>query len=83
MQASYVEVRIVLENLHYPVTKQNLIQQAIKHGASRVLIEDLKNLPEKEYTSSWSIIKVWMQITPLEKSIVWGLTLFIFQLRNG
>jgi hypothetical protein len=66
MQASYVEVRIILKDLHYPVTKQNLIHQAIKHGASNVVIEDLKNIPEGEYTSSVSIIKVWMQIAPLE-----------------
>jgi hypothetical protein len=68
MQASYVEVRIILENLHYPVTKQSLIQQAIKHGASRVVIDDLKSIPDREYTTSWSIIKVCMQITPLKES---------------
>ena len=70
MQASYVEVRIILENVHYPVTKRDLIQQALKHGASRVVIEDLKNIPDREYTSSWSIIKVWTRITPLEGSTV-------------
>ncbi len=47
MQASYVEVRIILKNLHYPVDKQNLIQQAIKHGASRIVIEDLKSIPDE------------------------------------
>jgi hypothetical protein len=61
MQASYIEVRIILKNLHYPVTKQNLIQQAMKHGASRIVIEDLKNIPDREYVSSESIIKIWMQ----------------------
>jgi hypothetical protein len=57
MQASYVEVRIILKNLHYPVDKQNLIQQAIKHGASRIVIEDLKSIPDEEYTSSVSVVK--------------------------
>jgi hypothetical protein len=37
MQASYVEVRVILETVHYPVTKQSLIQQAIKHGACLLL----------------------------------------------
>jgi Protein of unknown function (DUF2795) len=57
MQASYVEVRIILKNLHYPVDKQNLIQQAIKHGASRIVIEDLKSIPDREYTSSVNVVK--------------------------
>lgn len=57
MQASYVEVRIVLKDLHYPLTKQNLIQQALKHGASRSVMEDLKSIPDREYTSSVSVVK--------------------------
>lgn len=57
MQASYVEVRIVLKDLHYPLTKQNLIQQALKHGASRSVMEDLKSIPDGEYTSSVSVVK--------------------------
>ena len=57
MQASYVEVLIVLKNLHYPLTKQNLIQQALKHGASRSVIEDLKSIPDREYISSVSVVK--------------------------
>jgi hypothetical protein len=57
MQASYVEVRIVLRDLNYPLTKQNLIQQAMKHGASRSVIEDLKSIPDREYTSSVSVVR--------------------------
>ena len=57
MQASYVEVRIVLRDLNYPLTKQNLIQQALKHGASRCVIEDLKSIPDQEYISSISVFK--------------------------
>jgi hypothetical protein len=47
----------VLENLHFPLNKQNLIQQAIKHGASYVVIEELKNIPGKEYTSFSIVVK--------------------------
>jgi hypothetical protein len=57
MQASYVEVRIVLKELHYPLTKQDLIQQALKHGASRIVMEDLKSIPDREYTSSISVVR--------------------------
>ena len=32
--------------------KQNLIQQALKHGASREVIGVLKSLPDKEYTNA-------------------------------
>jgi len=57
MQASYVEIRNVLKNLHFPLTKQELIQQTIKHGASHQIVGDLKNIPDREYTSSNDIVK--------------------------
>jgi hypothetical protein len=57
MQASYVEVRNVLKNIHLPLTKQELIQQAIKHGASRKIIEDLNIIPDMEYAYSSDIVK--------------------------
>jgi hypothetical protein len=57
MQTSYVEVRNVLKNLHFPLTKQELVQQAIKHGASHQIVEDLKNIPDREYSSSNDIVR--------------------------
>ena len=57
MQASYVEVRVILKNINFPLTKQKLIQQAIKHGASNKVIEDLKSIPDKEYTSLIYVFK--------------------------
>ncbi len=57
MQASYVEVRNVLKNIHFPLNKEEIIQQAIKHGASQQIVEDLKNIPDREYTSSNDIVK--------------------------
>ena len=57
MQTSYVEVRVILKNVHHPVTKQNLIQQAIKHGACYQILDDLKNIPDRVYTSSNDIVK--------------------------
>lgn len=64
MQASYVEVRIVLRDLHYPLTKQNLVQQALKHGACRSVMEDLKSIPDREYTSSVSVIRECEAVKP-------------------
>jgi hypothetical protein len=57
MQASYVEVRIVFANLNFPLTKQEIIQQAIKHGATKIIIEDLENIPDMEYTCFSSLVK--------------------------
>ena len=37
--------------------KPNLIQQALKHGASREVIGVLKSLPEKEYTNDVDVSK--------------------------
>ena len=59
-QASRVEVRSVLKNLHFPLMKQNLIQQALKHGASGEVIGVLKSLPEKEYTNAADVSK-WLE----------------------
>ena len=52
MQASNAEVRNILKYLHFPLTKQNLIQQAKKHEANCKIIEDLESIPDREYTSS-------------------------------
>jgi len=54
---SYVEVRSVLKNIHLPLTKNNIIQQAIKHGASRKIIEDFKNIPDIKYVTPVDIFK--------------------------
>ena len=50
MQPSSIEVWHVLKNLNYPLTKQELIQQALKHGASCEVIDVLKNVQDKGYT---------------------------------
>jgi len=58
MQVSHhIEFRNVLEQLIYPITKQNLIQQAKKHGARHEVIYDLESLPDKEYTCLDDVIK--------------------------
>ena len=57
MQASYVEIRNVLKNIQYPLNKEEVIQKAIKHGASYQILDDLKNIPDREYTSTNDIVK--------------------------
>lgn len=57
MQASYVELQNLFRHLNFPLTKQNLIQQARKHGATCKIIDDLESIPDKEYTSSESIFE--------------------------
>ncbi|MHB8102047.1 MAG: DUF2795 domain-containing protein [Methanosarcina sp.] len=51
-KASPIEVRNILKNLHFPSTKQNLIQQSIKHGASREVIRVFESLPDKEFINT-------------------------------
>jgi hypothetical protein len=57
MQASYVEIRNILKYLNFPLTKQNLIQQAVKHGASRTVIVALESIPDREYTSYENVVQ--------------------------
>ena len=57
MKASCVEARNILKNLHFPLTKHNVIQEAIKHGADSNIIADLQKIPEREYTSLESVIE--------------------------
>jgi hypothetical protein len=56
MHASSIEVRNILKNMNYPLTKENLVQQLKKHGASYEIIEALGNIPEKEYVSATDVI---------------------------
>jgi hypothetical protein len=56
MEVSCAEILDVLKNIHFPLTKEQIIQQAIKHGTSYQIIEDLKNIPEREYISSNDVI---------------------------
>ena len=66
MQASYVEIRNVLKNINLPLTKEEIIQQAIRHGASYKMIEDLKKIPDREYTNTNDIVKEFCVMRPRE-----------------
>lgn len=50
LASSHIELRNTLKQLIYPSMKQDLIQQAKKHGARCEVINDFESLPDKEYT---------------------------------
>lgn len=57
MQASNVEFRNVFKNLHFPLTKKELIQQALKHGADHKIVADLRSIPDRDYTCASDVVK--------------------------
>jgi hypothetical protein len=57
MQASSIEVRNILKNLKFPLTKKDLVQQAKKHGISCEVIQVFESLPDKEYTNAADVCK--------------------------
>lgn len=52
MQTSPVQVQKFLKDINYPVKKRDLIEHAKKHHASNEVLQDLNNLPDKEYTNA-------------------------------
>ncbi len=52
MQTSPVQVQKFLKDINYPAKKSDLIEHAKNHNASNEVLQDLNNLPDKEYTSA-------------------------------
>ncbi|HIH75095.1 MAG TPA: DUF2795 domain-containing protein [Methanosarcina sp.] len=52
MQTSPIEVQKALKDMDYPASKQDLIQHAKKHKASKEVMEVLEELPEQEYSNA-------------------------------
>lgn len=57
MHTSPIEVQKALKNMNYPARKENLIKHAKGRDASKEVMQDIKNLPEKEYTSAADVSK--------------------------
>lgn len=57
MQTSPIEVQKALKNMDYPARKQDLIEHAKKHKASKEVIEVLEDLPDHEYTNAAEVSK--------------------------
>jgi hypothetical protein len=52
MQTSPIEVQKALKDMDYPAKKQDLIEHAKKHKASKEVMEVLQDLPDQEYTNA-------------------------------
>jgi Protein of unknown function (DUF2795) len=57
MNTSPIEVQKALKNMNYPANKEDLIKHAKDRDASDKVMQDIENLPEKEYTSASDVSK--------------------------
>lgn len=47
MQTSPASVKEVLQDIEYPAEKRDLVEHTKLHGASKDILDDTKNLPDK------------------------------------
>jgi hypothetical protein len=52
MHTSPIEVQKALKNMNYPANKEDLVKHAKDRDASDKVMQDIENLPDKEYTSA-------------------------------
>lgn len=52
MHSSPIEVQKHLKNIDYPKTKQEVIDYAVNHGATQVVLDDLNDLSDKTYNNA-------------------------------
>jgi len=57
MEANSTEIRNILKKLNFPLAKEDLVQQAKKHGVSGEVIQVLESLPDREYTNAADVNK--------------------------
>ncbi|MDQ1252078.1 MAG: hypothetical protein QG646_1193 [Euryarchaeota archaeon] len=57
MHTSPIEVQKALKNMNYPASKEDLTKHAKDREANRKVMQDLENLPEKQYTSAADVSK--------------------------
>jgi hypothetical protein len=57
MHTSPIEVQKALKSMNYPAKKEDLIKHAKGRDASSEVMQDLENLPEKEYTNAADVSK--------------------------
>jgi N-dimethylarginine dimethylaminohydrolase len=46
-----------LKDTEYPAEKRDLVEHVRLHGANKEVLEDIKNLPDKVYTSTSEVTK--------------------------
>jgi hypothetical protein len=57
MHTSPIEVQKALKNMNYPANKGDIIKHAKGRDARSEVMQDLENLPEKQYTSAADVSK--------------------------
>ncbi|HHV23533.1 MAG: DUF2795 domain-containing protein [Methanosarcina sp.] len=57
MHTSPIEVQKALKDMDYPASKEDLIKHAKKRDAGKEVMEDLKELPEKQYKNAADVSK--------------------------
>lgn len=57
MQKSATSVQEALKDTEYPAEKRDLVEHARLHGASEKVLDEIKSLPDKVYTSSDAVNK--------------------------
>ncbi|MDD3317447.1 MAG: DUF2795 domain-containing protein [Methanosarcina sp.] len=57
MHTSPIEVQKALKDMDYPASKEDLIKHAKKRDARKEVMEDLKELPEKQYNNAADVSK--------------------------
>jgi hypothetical protein len=57
MKSSIASVQEALKDTEYPAEKRDLVLHAKKHHASEGVLDDLKSLPDRVYTSAAKVNK--------------------------
>ncbi|WP_052730749.1 DUF2795 domain-containing protein [Methanosarcina horonobensis] len=57
MKSNPIEVQKALKNMNYPAKKEDLIKHAKDNNARDEVMQDINNLPEKEYTNAADVSK--------------------------
>jgi hypothetical protein len=57
MKTNVASVQEALKDTEFPAEKRDLVKHAKMHGASEDVLEDIRGLPEKVYTSASKVYK--------------------------
>jgi len=57
MRTGPASVMEALKDTEYPAEKRDLVEHVRLHGANKEVLEDIKNLPDKVYTSTSEVTK--------------------------
>jgi hypothetical protein len=57
MHTSPIEVQKALKNMDYPAKKEDLVKHAKSRNASDEVMQDINELPDKEYKNATDVSK--------------------------